>query len=132
MHVHGGGWPPTDEVTRRLPALVHDCSPKAAAAGPFWLPSPLPRTHATCSLGFVTADVESLLREALALPDQDRADIATELLASLDCEADEDPATVERLWRGELQARAQRVLSGDTTEEDWSALRQRLTNRLPE
>jgi len=78
----------------------------------------------------VTTEVEALLREALALPDGDRADVAAELLASLDSAAADDPATVQALWREELERRAKRVLSRQTISEDWPTVRQRLTDEL--
>ncbi len=78
----------------------------------------------------MTTEVEALLREALALPDGDRADVAAELLASLDAPASDDPATVQALWREELERRAKRVLSREASGEDWLSVRQRLTDEL--
>ena len=45
----------------------------------------------------MTARAHAVLQEALSLPDDDHADIAAELLASLD-EAVDDPETVQTLW----------------------------------
>jgi hypothetical protein len=70
-----------------------------------------------------------VLREALLLPDDDRADIAAELLASLD-EAVDDPETVQTLWGEELEERSKRVLSGEVVEEDWATVRQRIADDL--
>ena len=78
----------------------------------------------------MTTEVEAVLREALALPDRDRADVAAELLASLDPPAQDDPATVQALWREELERRAKRVLSREATGEHWPTVRQRLTDEL--
>ena len=80
----------------------------------------------------MTNEAEALLREALALPDEDRADVAAELLASLDSPVADDPAVVRDLWSQELQRRARRVLSGEAVGEDWSAVRQRLADELTE
>jgi hypothetical protein len=44
---------------------------------------------------FMTSRAQELLREALALPLAERADVAAELLASLDDAGAEDPAEVE-------------------------------------
>jgi len=74
--------------------------------------------------------IEALRREALALPDPERADLATELLASLDKPATDDPETVNALWSEELDRRAKRVLSREATGEDWDSLRQRLADEL--
>ncbi len=78
----------------------------------------------------MTTEAEALLRDALALPDRDRADVAAELLASLDSPAADDPATVQALWREELERRAKRVLSREAIGEDWPTVRQRLTDEL--
>ncbi len=78
----------------------------------------------------MSADAEAVLRQALSLADQDRADVVAELLASLDVPAEDDPATVRSLWTQELEWRAQRVLSGETVGEDWASVRQRLADEL--
>ena len=74
----------------------------------------------------MTNQAEALLREALGLPEEDRADVAAELLASLDALGADDPATVRSLWAQELERRARRMLSGEAVDEDWSSVRQRL------
>ena len=66
----------------------------------------------------------------LALPEEDRADVAAELLASLDGPAPDDPATVRSLWARELESRARRMLSGEVLGEDWASVRQRLADEL--
>lgn len=73
---------------------------------------------------------EALLREALALPDPQRADLAAELLASLDEPANDDPETVSALWREELDRRGKQVLSREDGGEDWDSLRRRLADEL--
>ncbi len=78
----------------------------------------------------MTTQAEALLREALALPDEERADVAAELLASLDAPAVDDPETVRTLWSQELDRRARRVLSGKVAGEDWPSVRQRLADDL--
>lgn len=78
----------------------------------------------------VTSETETILREALALGSEDRADLAAELLASLDPPTIDDPATVDRLWAEELERRARRVLSGHASTEDWPTVRDRVANHL--
>jgi hypothetical protein len=78
----------------------------------------------------VTAAAEALLREALALPEDDRADLAARLLASLDGLPEDDPETVRGLWAQELASRARRVLSGEAAGEDWASVRRRLADEL--
>jgi len=78
----------------------------------------------------VTNQAKALLQEALALPEEDRADVAAELLASLDAPAPDDPATVRGLWALELESRARRMLSGEAPGEDWATVRRRLADQL--
>ncbi len=77
----------------------------------------------------MTPRAEGLLHEALALSDGDRADLAAELLASLDGPADE-PEEVEAVWAAEIARRAGRVLRGESAGEAWSDVRQRIRARL--
>lgn len=63
--------------------------------------------------------VRNLLEDALKLSAQDRAEIATELLRSLDDdEAKLSPEEVERLWADEITRRAHRTLSGASVGRD--------------
>lgn len=76
----------------------------------------------------MTADAEAVLRDALALSSADRADVAAELLASL--EPADDPETVRSLWAEELEKRAGQALSGESPGEAWADVRQRLADEL--
>ncbi len=78
----------------------------------------------------MTQRAQELLREALALPAEERADVAAELLASLDEPAASDPATVQAQWAAEIERRARRVLSGESAGEPWEDVRARITRRL--
>jgi hypothetical protein len=75
---------------------------------------------------------DELRREALALPDAERADLAAELLVSLDARTDEDPSVVRSLWGAEIERRARRVIAGDAQSHDWEVVRQRLADALGE
>ncbi len=75
-------------------------------------------------------NTEALRREALALPDPERADLAAELLASLDEPVDDDPDTLREMWREELDRRGKRALSPEAVGEDWDSLRRRLADEL--
>lgn len=55
---------------------------------------------------------EALLQGALKLPHTERADVAAELLASLDEEPADSLVEVEKAWAAEIERRAGRVLSG--------------------
>jgi len=72
---------------------------------------------------------QELLREALTLSPDERADVAAELLASLD-EPSENPAEVEAAWAAEIERRARRVLSGASAGEPWADVRNRIARRL--
>lgn len=73
---------------------------------------------------------DALLQEALALPATERAEVATELLASLDSPSPEDLAAVQAAWAKEIERRARRVLSSDATGESWETVRERTGHRL--
>lgn len=62
----------------------------------------------------------------LALPVPERADLAAELLASLDDPGDDDLATVQALWNEELARRAKWAMSPQGSGESWESLRGRL------
>ena len=71
----------------------------------------------------MTSRAQDLLREALSLPVNDRADVAAELLASLDDALAEDQAEVEASWAAEIERRATRVMSGESTGVPWAEVR---------
>jgi putative addiction module component (TIGR02574 family) len=78
----------------------------------------------------MTDRAQAVLREALTLPVDERADVAAELLASLDDEPAEDLAEVEMAWGKEIERRARRVLAGESTGEPWEDVRARIEARL--
>ncbi len=80
----------------------------------------------------MTSRAQQLLREALTLPVEERADVAAELLASLDEAPPEDAAEVEAAWAREIEQRARRVMSGESTGEAWEDVRARVVQRLTE
>ena len=73
---------------------------------------------------------QELLREAMALPVKERADLAAELLASLDDAAAEDPEEVEAAWAAEIERRARRVMTGETAGIPWEDVRRRAEAEL--
>jgi putative addiction module component (TIGR02574 family) len=77
----------------------------------------------------MTSRAQELLREALALPAEDRADVAAELIASLD-DTDTDIADVEATWAAEIEKRARRVLAGESPGVPWEDVRQRAETDL--
>lgn len=77
----------------------------------------------------MTAQAEELLRRVLELPADERADVAAELLASLD----DSPAdtNVEAEWAAEIERRARRVLAGQSKSAPWPEVRRELEGNLP-
>jgi putative addiction module component (TIGR02574 family) len=73
---------------------------------------------------------EALLQEALKLPHTERADIAAELLASLDEEPADSLEEVEKAWAAEIERRARRVLAGESEGVPWEQVKQRIERRL--
>ena len=70
-----------------------------------------------------------LLDDALALPEEDRAHIATELIASLDGPPDAD---WEEAWLAELDRRVAAAKRNGETGDDWSEVRAELLAELRE
>ena len=73
---------------------------------------------------------QEVLREALALPVAERADVAAELLASLDDAETENPAEVEAAWAAEIERRARRVMAGESAGVPWEDVRRRAEAEL--
>ena len=76
----------------------------------------------------MTEAAEALLEQAMHLPEEDRALLASGLLASLD-EDGADEATVEQLWSNETERRAHDIASGETTLVSWDHLVARIAER---
>ena len=62
------------------------------------------------------AEARRILETALALSDEERAEVAVYLLASLDGAPDAD---AERAWAAEITRRAESVLRGEARLVDW-------------
>lgn len=71
-----------------------------------------------------------MLRQALALAPEERADLVAELLASLEEEPEEDPAEVERAWAAEIGRRIQRAEADGFPGEDWKVVCQESIDKL--
>lgn len=78
----------------------------------------------------MTPRAQEVLREALELPVNERADVAAELLASLDAAEGENPAEVEGAWAAEIEKRARRVLAGESEGIPWEDVRRRAEAEL--
>lgn len=74
-------------------------------------------------------NAEAVLKEALTLPEADRADIAGALLESLEPEQDVD---VEEAWRREVATRVAALDAGEVETIPWEDVRDQLLARLSE
>lgn len=72
----------------------------------------------------------ALLAEALKLPRCERADVAAELLASLDDDLSDDPRELEQAWAVEIERRARRVLAGESDGAPWEEVKRRVERHL--
>ncbi len=73
----------------------------------------------------MSSRAQDVLRQALELPVNERADLAAELLASLDDAEGENPGEVEAAWAAEIERRAHRVLAGESRGIPWQDVRRR-------
>lgn len=78
----------------------------------------------------MTSRAQDVLREALALPLDERADVAAELLASLEDAAADRPADVEAAWVAEIERRARRALADESGGLAWDDVRRRAEAEL--
>ncbi len=76
----------------------------------------------------MTAIAVDLLTAALALPEEDRLDLASKLLASVGGEAQPD---WDAAWLAELDRREAEVLSGAPVGSPWSEARARILAAIP-
>jgi len=70
---------------------------------------------------------QKVLGEALDLTDEERAEVALELVASLDGPRD---IGVEEAWAAEIERRARRALTQSEGGEDWSVARADIESKL--
>lgn len=72
-------------------------------------------------------EARQLLEGALRLPLDERADLAAELLASMDGPPDAD---AEHAWAVEIERRADRAVRGESAGKDWDAVRAEMEAKL--
>lgn len=78
----------------------------------------------------VNAKTSALRNELLALPTEDRAVLAAELLASLDGEvSDADPAEIDRAWGDEMVRRSEQIAAGEVATLSWSEVLEQVVAR---
>ncbi len=77
----------------------------------------------------MSRNVEAVLRQALSLSEDDRADVAGALLDSLEPDGDSD---IEAAWREEVATRVAALDAGEVETIPWEEIRDRLVTRLRE
>jgi putative addiction module component (TIGR02574 family) len=70
----------------------------------------------------MTERTQQLLQKALSLPDNERAELAGNLIASLDTNIDPD---VDAAWQAEIARRADEVRSGKVNTVPWPQVRKK-------
>jgi len=77
----------------------------------------------------MTLELSHLLAEALRLPEKERADLATQLIDSLDTTVDDG---AEAAWGVEIQQRLEEVQSGQVKPISWSEARRLILEETDE
>ena len=77
----------------------------------------------------MTQDATELLKRALALTAEERAELAGSLLESLDG-APDDPKAVEAAWNEEIARRIEDLDSGKAKTVPWEEVRHRISSKL--
>jgi putative addiction module component (TIGR02574 family) len=75
----------------------------------------------------MTQEAAELFRKALALSEQERADLASTLIDSLDTTVDEN---VEAAWQEEIASRIADLDSGKAKTIPWEEVRRRISSKL--
>ena len=70
----------------------------------------------------MTADAQELLQKALTLPDNERTELAGNLIASLDATIDPD---MDAAWQEEIARRFREVQSGQVQTMSWESVERR-------
>jgi putative addiction module component (TIGR02574 family) len=75
----------------------------------------------------MTHETEQLLQKALSLPDSERAELAGNLIASLDTNIDPD---VDAAWQEEVARRWDEVCSGKVSTIPWESVQRKARTLL--
>jgi putative addiction module component (TIGR02574 family) len=82
------------------------------------------------TISLMAIDPDALLRDALTLPADLRAELAADLLASIDRDEHDDPDEVRAALAAELERRARSALSGEDPGRPWPEVRERIRSDL--
>jgi putative addiction module component (TIGR02574 family) len=74
----------------------------------------------------MTAIGNRVLQDALALSEQERAEIAARLIESLEVGPDDEPAEVEAAWAAEIDRRCAALDAGTTGTTDWADVQRQI------
>ena len=77
----------------------------------------------------MTQEATELLKKALALSSEERAQLVDSLLESLE-DRNDDPAAVEAAWNDEIARRIADLDSGKAETVPWDEVRQRISAKL--
>lgn len=77
----------------------------------------------------MTSRAQEVLQQALTLAAEERADVAAELLSSLEDTVD-SVEQVESEWAAEIERRARRVLTEQSAGTSWEEVRRRADEEL--
>ena len=75
----------------------------------------------------MTHEAKALLEKALSLPENERAELASNLIASLDTNVDPD---TDAAWQEEVARRAREVSSGKVTTVSWDQVQRKARTLL--
>lgn len=105
-----------------MPATGHGNGGAPASLGFLGL-TPLLSGESECKITGMTRTAKALLADALRLDIDSRAELAAELLASLDGPADPDAETA---WEAEIERRIAAIESGTAQLEPWEDVKRRI------
>ncbi|HWO26408.1 MAG TPA: addiction module protein [Kofleriaceae bacterium] len=79
----------------------------------------------------MSSQTQQILEQALRLPINDRADVAAELLRSLDeVESTMPPEEIDRRWAEEITRRAERAIRGEQAGRDADEILSSIESKL--
>lgn len=84
-------------------------------------------TCTACYSVVVSERAAQVLEEALQLEIDERAKLASQIIASVDGEPDAD---AESAWASEIEGRARRAIAGESKGIEWESVRSRVEAKL--
>ncbi len=78
----------------------------------------------------MTTSAKRVLKDAMQLTEEERAEIATRLIGSLDAASIEDADQVQASWAAEIERRCAALDAGTTGTTSWKAARRRIETAI--